>query len=282
MLDLKKPQEKINKYFENFSKFLDISNKKYTKPMGFINELAPAYMKIIQSPPFEQINNSLVMNLVNYMIRSNDLKEIAHGSLDTLAIQIACNEANELESSLKEAYVDSFFLRSIIQSNPALKEKYEDLLEIFPSFQKDFNIFTEHLKKIEESFLLDDSSIHRLKFSSLTQIRQLNESFDKLYDLILLLDQIKAKGLFNKELQEDWSRYLKNPENIDKDCLIDQRRFLLKVLGLKYRNPILDIKTETIEELKYWFDIEIDKLEGDNYEKNRLLRRDGFRLLKVS
>ena len=250
--------------------------------MGFINELAPAYMKIIQSPPFEQINNSLVMNLVNYMIRSNDLKEIAHGSLDTLAIQIACNEANELESSLKESYVDSFFLRSIIQSNPALKEKYEDLLEIFPSFQKDFNIFTEHLKKIEESFLLDDSSIHRLKFSSLTQIRQLNESFDKLYDLILLLDQIKAKGLFNKELQEDWSRYLKNPENIDKDCLIDQRRFLLKVLGLKYRNPILDIKTETIEELKYWFDIEIDKLEGDNYEKNRLLRRDGFRLLKVS
>ena len=70
----------------------------------FLDLLSDYFHLMTNCHPFYRINNSVIMNQVNYVLRIHGLRPVAHGDMDLLATMVGYKKFREF---FKE-YIDRF------------------------------------------------------------------------------------------------------------------------------------------------------------------------------
>jgi hypothetical protein len=77
------------KYFPQYVRISLDALKKIVRGRGGVSDIAFFYQITLNAHLFEVINNSLLMNIVNYLLRERGFRGIEHGILDFVAYRLA-------------------------------------------------------------------------------------------------------------------------------------------------------------------------------------------------
>ena len=125
-------------------------------------DVAEKYVVITLHPPFDRVNNSLVMNILNLMLQKQGMNEILHGNLDQSFYQYRWSDG-ELQEAIGE-FPHSIFLRAILQTNPTLEKELGSLLNIPDRFAAIHKDYLEKLSVLNNLGVLSREAFHVMKY----------------------------------------------------------------------------------------------------------------------
>jgi hypothetical protein len=198
-----KRSEGLGKYLNNFNQFLQlgISSSNRDK-QDWLAELAEKYVNITLCPPFEQINNSIVMNILNLMLQKQGMSEISHGNLDRSFYKYRLHSDERLQKAIGE--FPSIFLRAILQTNLTLEEELgtgPPLFNIPVTFVGIYQHYLKQLSELEKSGVLKPETYHLMKYLSTDDLKEKSELLQEIIEFKDVLEKGVHRGVFSNECQ---------------------------------------------------------------------------------
>jgi hypothetical protein len=278
----KKSSEELEEYLNNFNQFLQLGiSSRNRDRQDWLVELAGKYVNITLWPPFKQVNNSTVMNILNLMLKKQGMKEISHGNLDKSFYDYRFRTDERFQKAIGE--FPSIFLRAILQTNPKLEKEFDSsLLNIPDNFAEDYKLYLEMLSELDRSAVLKSETYHLMKYLSTGDLVAKSRIFEKIIKFKDLLEKGVHKGVFTDELftncLDDISKAFDNL-NLSGDLFLRQECLLLESLGLKSRYPDFDTRVLTLEELSSNCKREVKIRKIRNTDRVMHLRPEGLNFL---
>lgn len=276
-----KSPEEMKEYLDEFKQFLDLSNSSKNNVQGWLDDVAEKYVAITLHPPFDRVNNSLVMNILNLMLQKQGMHQISHGNLDQSFYDYRLFRNGRFQAAIAE-FPDSIFLRAILQTNPGLENELGSLLNTPKIFAGEHKRYLEKLSKLDRSGVLSAETHHLMRYISVSDFEAKSAIFQEIINFTDLLKKGADKGVFTNELfkncLDDISKAFDNL-NLSKGSFDNQSYLLLASLGLKSRSPDFDTLVSTLEELLSNHDREIAGQNIRSYEGVRKLREEGLNFL---
>lgn len=243
-----KSPEEIEACLEKFKQFLDLSISSKNK-QDWLADLAEKYVDVTICPPFNRVNNSTVMNILNLMLKKHGMNEISHGNLDQSVFFGRLND-EKLKKAIGE--FPSIFLRAILQTNPKLETELSPLLNTPARYAENDERYLKKLSELHSSGVLNSETYHLMKYLSRADLTKKCQIFQKTIEFKDLLGKGVEKGVFTDELLtnclKDVSKAFDNL-NLSKDSFKREKCLVLESLGLKSRYPNFDTRVSSLEEL---------------------------------
>ncbi|MFZ4083918.1 MAG: hypothetical protein ACOYK1_00060 [Vampirovibrionia bacterium] len=247
-----KSPEEIEDYLNKFKQFLQLGIPREGNKQDLLDDFAKKYVDVIVYPPFERVNNSLVMNILNLMLTKQGMHQISHGNLDQSLCDCKRWDSDwRLQRAIGE-FPRSIFLRAILQTNPRLEKDLRSLLKTPDGFAEKYERYLEKLSKLDSSGVLSSETYHLMEYLSVSDLGKKCETFQEVIKITDLLKKGAQKGVFTEKLLtnhlEDIRKAFDNL-NLNVDSLQRQKNLLLLSLGLKSRYPNFDTHVPTLKEL---------------------------------
>ncbi len=275
----KKSPEELRGYFEKFKQFLDLRNSSKNNE-DWLVELAEKYGDVTAGPPFERINNSIVMNILNLMLKKHGMKEISHGNLEQ-SFLLSKWDKEKLQQAIGE-FPHSIFLRAILQTNIALKKELGTLLKTPATAAIKHKRYLGKLSELYKSGVLKPETYHLMKYLSVEYLADKGQVFQEIIEFKDLLKKGVQKGVFTDELftncLADISKAFDNL-NLSEVLSKSRKIFLLDSLGLKSRYQNFDTSVSTLDDLLVNNNRELAVRNIDNYERSTRLHTEGLNFL---
>ena len=273
-----KSTEELKGYLEKFEQFLDLRNSSKNNE-DWLVELAEKYGDVSTGPPFERVNNSIVMNILNLMLKKREMKQILHGNLDQGFYDYR-RDKEELQK-VRAEFFHSIFLRAILQTNPTLKKELGDFLNTPDEFAENYKLYLNQLSELDKSGVLSPETYHLMKYLPTDDLLGVSLVLEEIIKFKDLLGKGVHKGVFTDELFTnclgDISKAFDNL-NLSKGLFENQKGLLLKSLGLKLSYPSFDTSVPTLKDLSSNHDRELVIRNIDDYGRAKL-RMEGLNFL---
>jgi hypothetical protein len=274
----KSPGE-LKGYLEKFKQFLGLRSSSKNNMQDLLDDFAGKYVNITVCPPFKNVNNSIVMNILNLMLKEHGMNEISHGNLDW----IFSRQHNEqkLQKATAE-FPHSIFLRAILQTNPSLKKELATSLNIPAKYSEKYELYLEKLSELDRSGVLSSKTHHLMKYLSVSDLEDKCQVLQEIINFKDLLEKGVHKGVFSDELftncLADISKAFDNL-NLSEVLFVRRECLLRESLGLKSRYPEFDTRVSTLEELSSNCKREVKRQGIENRERVKKLRTEGLNFL---
>ncbi len=282
-----KSPEELKGYLEKFKQFLDLRSSSKNNVQDWLADLAEKYVNVTSCPPFKQVNNSTIMNILNLMLKNQGMNEISHSLFDKNIF--FSNNETELQKEIPEFSIT--FLRAILQTNPMLEQELgtDSLFFNIPAkFRSGLQYCYEHylkeLSELDKTGLLTPKTYHLLKYVSPGNFVDKSQVFRKIIAFKDVLGKGFEKGVFTDELfrncLNDISEVFDNLNlNSNKVLSNSQKVFLLESLGLKSRYPGFETSVSTLDDLLANNQKELTERGIDEFEVYRTLHTEGLNFL---
>jgi hypothetical protein len=276
-----KSTEELKGYLEKFEQFLDLRSSGKNNVQDWLVELAEKYGDIILRPPFKRVNNSIVMNILNLMLKEHEMNEVPHGELDW---SFSCYtwDNGKLQRA-RGKFPLSIFVRAILQTNPTLEKKLGTFLNTTDQFAKDYKLYLDKLSQLYNSGVLSPETYRLMKHLPIVDLQKKCEIFQEIIEFKDLLKKGVQKGVFTDELftncLADISKAFDDNLKLSRVLFVKQEGLLLESLGLKLRYPDFDTHVSTIEDLLFRVDSKATELNLGNFDRETILPKAGLNFL---
>ncbi|MCH2226778.1 MAG: hypothetical protein MK033_03300 [Candidatus Caenarcaniphilales bacterium] len=263
-------KEKSEKYLKKFQNFIHLVSETDLDQDDFLQRLAKSYTDVIFQPPFQQINNSLMMNILNLSLERHGFNPISHGDLDK-SLSLLAKEGSESILRTKAAFYRERFIPALVQTNPSLTET--NLIDAIKTPEKSEKSSFKYQDAIQELFkdkLIDKETLHLLKYASQDFIRAGAGKFSMIAEFNKILVKLVNHKIISNEFYNSW----KNNIEIDVEKLSSfnshaQKNLIYRVIANKLKesqNPKIDC--ENINAFMDHYSLPINSLRG--YQKAEL------------
>jgi hypothetical protein len=274
-------RSRIEGYLEKFKQFLDLRSSSKNNTQDWLSDLAEKYINITLCPPFENVNNSIVMNILNLMLKKHGMNEISHSNLDLSFFRYKSDE-DKFQKAVGE-FPHSIFLRAILQTNPRLEQELGPLLNTPAEFVDEYQRYLGKLSEFHSSGVLSSKTYHLMKYLSVRDLHDKCQFLEVITDIKDLLKKGIEKGVFTDELFANFSENIpKAFHNLNLSGFQEQHFLLLVTLGLKLRHPDFDTRVSSIEDLLSRVDRKLTELNIGAFERDVKLRGAGFRFCNTN
>lgn len=278
-----KPPEELKGYLEKFEQFLDLRNSSKNNVQDWLVDVAEKYGDVSIGPPFERVNNSIVMNILNLMLKKHGMSEISHGNLDQGFYDYR-RDKEELQK-VKAEFPHSIFLRAILQTNPTLKKELGPFLNTPDEFAEYYKRYLNQLSELDKSGILSPETYHLMKYLPADDLLGTSMLLEKIIKFKDVVEKGLHKGVFTDELfkncLDDISEAFDNLNLSKVSLFVKQEGLLLKSLGLKLSYPNFDTSVPTLKDLSSNLDRELAGQNIGDYGR-AMLRMEGLNFLNIT
>jgi hypothetical protein len=276
-----KSPEEIEDYLNKFKQFLQLGIPREGNKQDLLDDFAKKYVDVIVYPPFERVNNSLVMNILNLMLTKQGMHQISHGNLDQSLCDCKRWDSDwRLQRAIGE-FPRSIFLRAILQTNPRLEKDLRSLLKTPDGFAGTYERYLEKLSKLNNSVVLSSEAYRVMKYLSVSDFEGKSTVFQEIINFKDVLEDGVREEVFTEELFTNCMKDIRESFdnlNLSVDSLQRQKSLLILSLFLKSRYPDFDSHVSTLKELLYNCNRELAVQSIENFQHPKL-RKEGFDFL---
>lgn len=219
-----------------------------------LDDFAKKYVDVIVYPPFERVNNSLIMNILNLMLTKQGMNQISHGNLDQSLCDCKRWDSDWRLQEAKREFPHSIFLRAILQTNPMLKEELGLVLNTPEGFAETYKRYLEQLSKLNNSVVLSSEAYRVMEYLSVSDFEGKSTVFQEIINFKDVLEDGVREEVFTEELFTNCLKDIRESFdnlNLSVDSLQRQKSLLILSLFLKSRYPDFDSHVSTLKELLF-------------------------------